>query len=97
MGVPVRTGQVAVSATAAPLTQDEFPVETVILKAAPENEAEVYFGRGGVTPSNGYPLSAGEEFQVRPALGNLSRTPKPKDLYVVGSSGDTLAWIATPR
>jgi len=97
LAVPVRTGQVAVTATAAPLTSDDFPAETVIVKAFPDNTGSVYIGTSDVTTSTGYPLSPGEEFQFSPALGNLNRTPKPKDVYVIGSNGDNAAWIATPR
>lgn len=94
----LNTGQKAVTSTAAALTSTDFPVETLILKALPNNTGTVYFGVAGVTTGTGYPLEAGEEFQFSPALDNLKRTPKPKDVYVVASgSVGSVAWAATPR
>jgi hypothetical protein len=90
------TGQKAVSASAAALTAAATQIETLILKAHPDNSAVVYFGDSTVTTSTGYPLDAGEEFQIAPGNGPLGLTPKPSEIYVIGTSG-TVAWVATPR
>jgi len=90
----IEGGQMAVGASASPLSSDpSLKVETLILKAPDSNTAPVYFGVSGVTTSTGYPLSAGEQYQILPGNGALGLMPKPNEIYVVGTSG-TLAWVA---
>lgn len=90
-------GQVTVSGTAQALTASGVSVETLVLKAHSTNAASVYVGATGVTSSTGYPIAAGEEFIIAPAHGNLNRTEKPKDIYVVGTASDKVSWIGTQK
>lgn len=97
MAVPLTHGQKAMTGSAVQLSSSSAPVDTVVLKALSGNAADLYFGLTGVTSSTGYPLSPGEEFTIAPGNGPLKRVPLLSQLYAVGTSGDDLAWIATPR
>ncbi len=89
--------QVTVSGTAQQLTSSAALVETLIVKALEANANPVYVGELGVTTATGYPLYAGEEFVLTPPHGNLQRTPKPSEIYVIGTASDKIAWIGTRR
>lgn len=90
-------GQVAISASAQQLTASGVEVETLIVKAHEANANAVYLGPRGVTTSTGYPIYAGEEFVLAPAHGNLRKTPRPSEVYVIGTGSDTVAWIGTQK
>lgn len=92
------TNQVAVNGTAQPLSPTHFQVGTFLFKAHAANTGEVYWGGEGVSASNGIPLSAGEE--VRVAFSTRPRDVldlKPSEVYVLGTPGDRVGWIATHR
>jgi hypothetical protein len=97
--VPFKTGQLAVTATAQKLSSDEAPIETLIIKGVDTNSVTVYVGNSSaVTTATGYPIQATEEFVFSPANGPLGRTPRPNEVWLIaGSTGSTVAWIATPR
>lgn len=89
--------QVNVTGTAAALTATAVQVETLLVKPHADNGDPIFVGPQGVTLSTGYPVYAGEEFVIGPAHGSLLRTEKPKDVYVVGTSGDVASWIGTQK
>lgn len=89
--------QITVSGTAQQLTSGAQAVETLLVKAHASNAAVVYVGPLGATTANGYPVSPGEELVFSPAYDNLKRTPKPSEVYVVGTASDKISWLSTLR
>lgn len=95
----LETGQVAVSSTAQALTAEGLEVRAFMLKAPATNGDPVYFGESAVTTSTGYVLSPGEVFDFRyQVISGLSLFDlQPQDIYVVGTPGDSVCWIAAGR
>lgn len=62
---------------------------SLMFKAKKLNAATMYFGTNSpsqLTPTTGYPLEPGDQSnEIDSASGNV--------LYVIGSAGDTVAWI----
>lgn len=86
-------GHVATTgANAIQITSTSTPCQGVIVKAHKENAATIYVGTSAVTAdytasTGGYPLEAGESVGVPTQNANL--------VYVRGSTGDGVAWIAS--
>lgn len=92
-----RYGQVAVGASALPLSESVGDVEDLVLKALPANTTVVYVGDEDVTTNTGWPLSAGEELVIGPQLAQVGLPTRADEIYVIGTAGARVAWLATPR
>lgn len=87
IGQQFKTGQQAVTATAAALSN--LNTQYVCLKVLAGGTQTVYFGNSSsVTTSTGYPLAAGDTACIE--VNNLNQ------VWVVASNtGSTLAWFTT--
>jgi hypothetical protein len=92
------TGQVAISGTAQPLSATTIPANAYTIKAPASNAHSVYLGAASVTASNGFVLSPGDElvYERRNQVGSPSYQLQVSDFYVLGTSGDVVAWLASP-
>lgn len=99
MSQRLQTGQVSVSGVAAVLSATVVECKTFILKAPKANTGVIYFGDSTVTTANGFPLSAGDEFEFAFVVKNGEPVFDllPSDIYVVGTSGDKAAWVSAGR
>jgi hypothetical protein len=92
------TGQVAVSAAAAPLTAVHVDVTAWTLKAPGSNAFPVFVGNSAVTASTGHQYDPGDTFEYERYTQNGQ--PKyeisPDDVYVVGTPGDKVTWFGSP-
>ena len=91
-----RTGQVVVSGVAQRVTAVTDEHSAYILKASALNAAAVAVGDSSVATSTGYLLEPGEALSY--GSENESGEPvfdvKLSDLYVIGTAGDTVSWLA---
>lgn len=71
-----------VGTTAVALNSDNY--QSMLVQAASGNSGTIFFGGSGVTASDGYPRTGGQEFEA-----------SAKGLYVIGSAaGQVYRWIA---
>lgn len=94
------TAQVTVTGTAQRLTSDTtLEVGEFIVRPHPSNSGIIEIGGSTLTLGQGYPLAAGEvfSFEYRNTAGATFFDRQPQDIYVVGTSGDKVAFIATGR
>ncbi len=89
------TNQVAVTGTRAALTAIAIrPSGVFIIKAHSDNAADVFVGDSTVTTSTGFPVSAGEELRIAYSKRTGDELEvQPAEIYVIGTSGDTVSWI----
>lgn len=91
-------GQVAVGASALPLSAAPLTVKSWVLKAPSSNAAAAYIGAAGVTVNNGHQMDPGDvfEYEIRYFQGEPFYPLQPSDIFVVGTSGDKVSWLASP-
>lgn len=99
MTVPLH-GQIAVSGSAQQIDPSQIAgaCTAFTLKAPLSNSKPVYIGSSTVTASNGFQLDPGDELTYERASqnGQPFYQIRPADLYVVGTSPDTVSWLASP-
>lgn len=99
MATVLKTGQVDVGETAVPLSSVALEVGAFMVRAHPNNAAVVEFGEAGVTLGTGYPLMPGETFlfEFSTMAGTAAYDRQPQDVYVVGTTGDKVAFVAAGK
>lgn len=85
MATTISNGRKTIATTAAALATSTSEATWVLLRSLRSN-AEVAIGDSSVTLANGYLILPGE--MLRLITCDLA------DLYVIGTAGDTLHWIA---
>ena len=65
MSLPIGTVTAATAATPVAIAATAMAVRSLSLKARPDNEGPVYVGNAGVTSTNGYCLSPGDEVTLQ--------------------------------
>lgn len=85
-------GQTLGGATAEALSSSSIPCQGVLVKAAPTNAGTIYVGKSDVTTdyadaTGGFPLDPGESVGVPCRDVN--------QVFIRGTSGDKVAWIAS--
>jgi hypothetical protein len=90
-------GQVVVSGTRAALTSVVYENSLFILKASSNNQDPVYVGSSTVTTSNGHLLLPGEDLDLTNSMliGSQRMDIRPNEIYVVGTTGDTVSWFGS--
>jgi hypothetical protein len=98
MAAPL-AGQVAVTGTAAALSTSTSEISVLLIQADWDNAAEVCVGPTGVTTSTGFKLTPGQELSLeyQNVSGDFVVEPKLTELFVVGSPGDGVSWLAWRR
>jgi hypothetical protein len=97
MAVPL-TGQVAVTASAQPLSASPVTSSVFTIKASALNINSVYIGAVGVTTTTGYELAAGESFDYERSdqSGQPRLQLQVSDFSVIGTAGtDRISWLAS--
>lgn len=91
-------GQVAVTGTAAALSATPVNSVAFTVSAPITNISPVYLGAATVTAGNGFPLYPGESFDYQ--RGDQHGEPRyvlnVQDVFVMGTTGDSVAWFGTP-
>jgi hypothetical protein len=97
MSAPV-AGQVAVTAAAQVLSSTVGAVAAFTVKAPLTNVNPVFMGPASVTLASGYQLDPGDvfEYERRNQIGGPSYEMTPGDIFVVGTAGDKVTWLASP-
>jgi hypothetical protein len=85
-------GQTLAGSTAEQITTTSTPCQGVLVKAAPTNAGAIYVGKSDVTTdyadtTGGFPLEPGESVGVPCRNAN--------EVYIRGTTGDKVAWIAS--
>jgi hypothetical protein len=87
-------GQTEVGETPRPLTSDRPACrETLLIKPLASNKGPVYIGDASAPASAGYPIQPGRELAITPQ-GPTTLQRKPWEIYVSGTEGDRVAWLA---
>lgn len=71
-----------------------------MIKPLSANTASVFIGgEDDVTEDSGYELRPGEELRLihTNKSGAVPMDVRPDQIYVVGTSGDRVSWVATQR
>jgi hypothetical protein len=91
-----KTGQVTVSAVAQQVSSADGEYSAYILKAKASNAATVSLGDSTVATGTGFLLEPGESFAygVQVESGEPVFDVRLQDLYVIGTPGDTVSWLA---
>lgn len=91
-----KTGQVAVTGAAQAISTDSNEYSAYIIKASMNNAAAVRIGDSTVTLGTGYFLEPGEAlpYGFENEAGEPVFDVKLQDLYVIGTTGDILSWLA---
>lgn len=100
MASQIVTGQVTVTGTAQRMTSDTtLEVGEFLVRPHPDNVSAVEIGGSTLTLGQGYPLAAGEvfSFEYRNTAGATFFDRQPQDIWVVGTAGDKVCFIATGR
>lgn len=91
-----KTGQVAITAAAQALATDTNEYTTYVVKASSLNTGNAALGDSTVAAATGLLLEPGESFTY--GVDNEPGEPvfdiKLQDLFVVGTLGDTVSWLA---
>ena len=94
------TGQVALSGAAQQLDSSGAAgnCKAFSIKAPLSNAKPAYIGPAAVTSGNGYQLDPGDEMSYERIAqnGQPNYELRPSDFWVVGTSGDLVAWLASP-
>jgi hypothetical protein len=92
----LKTGQTSITASAQQLTTSRLETDDWSVRALSTNVGNVAIGPSGVTTSTGYLLEPGDEFSFGSiiAAGHPVYDLRPDELYVVGTSGDKVTWLA---
>lgn len=92
----ITTGQVALNGTTQQVSATQIETAYWTLKARVSNAGPVAVGLAGVTLATGYLLEPGEELQYdnqRVSGENIFDT-NISDVFVQGTNGDTVSWLA---
>lgn len=93
------TGQLTITGSAQALTTTPLEADYICLKMHRDNLDTVRVGLTGVTLTTGYFVDPGDEFEVdnETRSGETSYDLQPHQVFVVGTSGDKLSWLAWVR
>lgn len=97
MPVPLH-GQIALTASAQPLSAVPVIAAAFTIKAAATNFSPAFVGASTVTTSNGHWLDPGDSFDYEHGdfHGETRLNLNLSDFYAVGTVGDTVTWLASP-
>lgn len=84
--------------TAVPLAAANVQCQAFTLKASATNTGSVYVGGSTVTNTSGFELAPGESFTYIRTVqqGGPVFQLEPSDLFMAGSTGNKVTWLASP-